>query len=117
MAIQVLRAIVIVLGVLIVVVLGAVIWTALDGPPDLSTTARTNNTQAAPGPLSLGLPSVDCVIEAARTDAGRLTIITGGPAKLPDCRRVFVIQLSNGRVQVEIQPGPRFPRPTSHPTM
>ena len=104
MAIQVLRTIVIVLGVLILVVLGAVIWTAFDGPRGAGTTAGGENTQAAPDPLSLGLPSPDCVIEAASTDAGRLTVITGGPANLPDCRRVFVIQLSSGRVQAEVRP-------------
>ena len=103
MAIQVLRTIVIVLGVLILVVLGAVIWTAFDGPRS-GTGADSENSHAAPDPLSLGLPSPDCVIEAASTDAGRLTVITGGPANLPECRRVFVIQLSSGRVQAEVRP-------------
>ena len=74
MAIQVLRTLVIVLGVLILVVLGAVIWTAFDGPR--SGDAARDAGEAAPDPLTLGLPSPDCVIEAASTDAGRLTIIT-----------------------------------------
>jgi len=104
LAIQVLRTIVIVLGVLILVVLGAVIWTAFDGPRGGGPNGGAENTQAAPDPLSLGLPSPDCVIEAASTNSGRLTLITGSPANLPECRRVFVIQLSTGRVQAEVRP-------------
>ncbi len=104
MAIKILRTIVIVLGVLILVVLSAVIWTAFDGPRGADTTAGGENTQVAPDPLSLGLVSPECLIEAASTNAGRLTIITGGPPNLLDCRRVFVIQLSSGRVQAEIRP-------------
>ncbi|MBS27692.1 MAG: hypothetical protein CL566_02025 [Alphaproteobacteria bacterium] len=95
--------IVIILGVLILIVLGAVIWTAFDGPRNAGSNAGGENTQIAPDHLSLGLPSPDCVIEQARTDGGRLTVITGGPASLPDCRRVFVIQLSSGRIQAEIR--------------
>ncbi|HCP01409.1 MAG: hypothetical protein CL573_02605 [Alphaproteobacteria bacterium] len=102
MAIQILRTIVIVLGVLILVVLGAVIWTAFEGPRGSSPNVGGENTQPAPDRLSLGLSSPDCVITTASTDAGRLTIITAGPPSLPDCHRVFVIQLSSGRVQMEI---------------
>lgn len=109
MAAKIARMVVIILGVMILVVLGAIVWTAFDGPRDKGTNAAGENTQAgsdllSPDPLSLGLPSPDCVIEQASTDGGRLTVITGGPADLPDCRRVFVIQLSSGRIQAEIRP-------------
>lgn len=104
MAIHVLRTIVIVLGVLILAVFGAIIWTAFDDDGDTGAAPGGNNTQATPDHLSLGLPSPACVIEQASTNAGRLTVITGGPANLPDCRRVFVIQLSSGQIQAEIRP-------------
>lgn len=109
MAAQIARMIVIILGVLILIVLGAIVWTAFDGPRDTAPNAGGENTQGGPDRLSpdllsLGLPSPACVIEQARTDGGRLTVITGGPADLPDCRRVFVIQLSSGRIQAEIRP-------------
>jgi hypothetical protein len=104
LAIHVLRTIVIALGVLILAVVGAIIWTAFDDDGDTRATSRGYNSQAAPDRLSLGLPSPACTIEQASTAAGRLTIITGGPANLPECRRVFVIQLSSGRIQAEIRP-------------
>ena len=104
MAIHVLRTIVIVLGVLILAVFGAIIWTAFDDDGDSAAVSGGDNNQAAPDRLSLGLPSPACVIEQARSEGGRLTVITGGPASLPECRRVFVIQLSSGQVQAEIRP-------------
>lgn len=104
MAIHVLRTIVIALGVLILAVVGAIIWTAFDDGGDTRAVSGGDNSQAAPDRLSLGLPSPACTIEQASTAAGRLTIITGGPANLPECRRVFVIQLSSGRIQAEISP-------------
>ena len=104
MAIHVLRTIVIALGILILAVVGAIIWTAFDDGGDTRAVSRGDNSQAAPDRLSLGLPSPACTIEQASTAAGRLTIITGGPANLPECRRVFVIQLSSGRIQAEIRP-------------
>lgn len=104
MAIHVLRTIVIVLGVLILAVFGAIIWTAFDDDGDRGAVSGDDNSQAAPDRLSLGLPSPACVIEQARSEGGRLTVITGGPANLPECRRVFVIQLSSGRIQAEIRP-------------
>jgi hypothetical protein len=108
LAIHVLRTIVIVLGVLILAVFGAIIWTAFDDDGDTAQNGAAvsggENGGAAPDRLSLGLPSPACVIEQARSEGGRLTVITGGPANLPDCRRVFVIQLSSGRIQAEIRP-------------
>jgi hypothetical protein len=104
LAIHVLRTIVIVLGVLILAVFGAIIWTAFDDDGEPGAVSGGNNTQATPDRLSLGLPSPACVIEQASTNAGRLTVITGGPANLPECRRVFVIQLSSGQIQAEIRP-------------
>ncbi|MDA0785016.1 MAG: hypothetical protein O3B37_01900 [Proteobacteria bacterium] len=104
MAIHVLRTIVIVLGVLILAVFGAIIWTAFDDDGDSSAVSGGTNSGAAPDRLSLGLPSPACTIEQARSEGGRLTVITGGPANLPECRRVFVIQLSSGRIQAEIRP-------------
>ncbi|MEP4379044.1 MAG: hypothetical protein ABJ215_02505 [Alphaproteobacteria bacterium] len=104
MAIHVLRTIVIVLGVLILAVFGAIIWTAFDDDGDSGAVAGGETGGAMPDRLSLGLPSPVCLIEQATTNAGRLTIITGGPADLPECRRVFVIQLSSGRIQAEIRP-------------
>jgi hypothetical protein len=104
LAIHVLRTIVIALGVLILAVVGAIIWTAFDDGGDSGAASGGDNTQAAPDRLSLGLPSPACTIEQASTAAGRLTVITGGPANLPECRRVFVIQLSSGRIQTEVSP-------------
>lgn len=104
MAIHVLRTIVIVLGVLILVVFGAIIWTAFDDDGDTGPDSGGETGAATPDRLTLGLPSPVCVIEQASTNAGRLTIITGGPANLPECRRVFVIQMSSGRIQAEIRP-------------
>ena len=108
MAIHILRTIVIVLGVLILGVVGAIIWTAFDDDDDgRGTTGSVSGGEtsgAAPDRLSLGLPSPACIIEQASTSGGRLTVITGGPANLPECRRVFVIQLSSGRIQAEISP-------------
>ncbi len=104
MAIHVLRTIVIVLGVLILAVFGAIIWTAFDDDGDAGPDSAGETGAAIPDRLSLGLPSTACVIEQASTNAGRLTVITGGPANLPECRRVFVIQLSSGQIQAEIRP-------------
>jgi hypothetical protein len=104
LAIHVLRTIVIVLGVLILVVVGAIIWTAFDDEGDTGAVSGSETNGAVPDRLSLGLPSPACIIEQASTSGGRLTVITGGPANIPECRRVFVIQLSSGRIQAEIRP-------------
>ena len=104
MAIHVLRTIVIVLGVLILAVFGAIIWTAFDDDGETGAVSGGEASGEVPDLLSLGLPSPACTIEEASTAAGRLTIITGGPANLPECRRVFVIQLSSGRIQTEVSP-------------
>tara|TARA_R110002110_G_scaffold85816_4_gene223702 strand:- start:35339 stop:35653 length:315 start_codon:yes stop_codon:yes gene_type:complete len=104
LAIHVLRTIVIALGVLILVVVGAIIWTAFDDDGGSGAVSRGDNSQAMPDRLSLGLPSPACTIEQARAEGGRLTVITDGPENLPECRRVFVIQLSSGRIQAEISP-------------
>lgn len=104
MAIHVLRTIVIALGLLILAVFGAIIWTAFDDDGGRDAVSGGETAGAAPDRLSLGLPSPACTIEQARAEGGRLTVITGGPANLPDCRRVFVIQLSSGRIQAEIRP-------------
>lgn len=104
MAIHVLRTIVIVLGVLILAVFSAIIWTAFDDDGETDAVSGGETSGTVPDRLSLGLPSRACTIEQASTAVGRLTIITGGPANLPDCHRVFVIQLSSGQIQAEIQP-------------
>ncbi len=112
---QLLKSVVIGLGVLIFLGLGLLAYGFIQkaNNPDWrrssSTPAPENTSAAKPfGTLKLGLPE-GCVITGVRPDGARTYLsigsgggnVTGGP-----CNRVIVIDTSRGHILGTIMPGP-----------
>ena len=92
------KAVVIILGIMIVIALVAVIWAIfnLDKTADTpSADSRTLSELAEP--VSLGLPE-GCVIADMQLDGARLAVRTEGPPGVAACERIYIVNLNRGTV-------------------
>ena len=108
MSVNALRNIVIGLGVLIVIALGALVWGIVDASKRAgngeSAVADESPAAGTPRAVDLGLPDT-CAILSAEVDGSRLVVTTGGaPADRAECARTFVINTNSGRVRMSVQP-------------
>ena len=87
---QALKVLVIGMGVLIVIGLALVAYGLI------AKVGRDGQGAAGFGDVNIDLPA-GCVIADARGQDGRLIVRTDGPAQR-GCQRVFVIDLSDGRI-------------------
>jgi hypothetical protein len=95
-----LRTIVIVLGILILAAFAAVIWGIVNATDEDGNAAL----DAFPDAIALGLPSPQCRIVGADSEDGLLYVVTDGPADLPECNRVMIVDPASGRVATAVRP-------------
>lgn len=102
--VRAIKAVVIILGVLILVVLGAVIWAVLN-LDDSGGVRSVDESAAEPAAwdLSLDLPA-GCEIAATQIDGRRLVVRTVGPAGLAGCGRIHIVDLKRGEVLGTVAP-------------
>ncbi len=108
MSVNALRNIVIGLGVLIVIALGALVWGIVDASKRAGNGGEPPRAESpasgTPRAVDLGLPD-SCEILSAETDGSRLVVTTGGaPADRAECARVFVINTNSGRIRMSVEP-------------
>lgn len=88
-----LKAVVIIMGVLIFVALGAVVWAILN----LETPGDSRPVADLVEELSLGLPA-GCEIAGMNLDGERLAVRTAGAPGSTDCARIYIIDVTRGAV-------------------
>lgn len=91
--VRAIKAVVIIMAVLIFVGLVAVVWAIFN----LNKPTGNRDVAKLAAELSLELPA-GCEIAGMELDGGRLAVRTTGPQSAPNCERIYIVDLSRGKV-------------------